>query len=159
MSRFKLVERKFTVFLRTPLSVRSAMAVIVTATLVSVIAGGVLIRFLDSAEFPNVGTGLWWALQTVTTVGYGDVAPQNAIGRLVGAVIMLESIAFIAIVTAAITSSFVERARRAQASPASVEELPGVEQLAAQLADIQTRLDVIQRALDLGGSAGANPAR
>lgn len=82
------------------------------------------------------------------------MAPQNAIGRLVGAVIMLESIAFVAIVTAAITTSFVERARRAQASPASAEELPGVEQLAAQLADIQTRLDVIQRALDLGGPAG-----
>jgi voltage-gated potassium channel len=37
-------------------------------------------RFLDPAEFANVGIGLWWALQTVTTVGYGDVTPQNAIG-------------------------------------------------------------------------------
>ncbi len=55
MSRFNLVERKVTKFLRTPLSVRSAMAVIVTATFASVIAGGVLIRFLDPAEFPNVG--------------------------------------------------------------------------------------------------------
>ena len=75
---------------------------IVTATLASVIVGGVLIRFLAPAEFANVGIGLWCALQTVTTVGYGDVTPQNAIGRVVGAIIMLESIAFVAIVTAAI---------------------------------------------------------
>ena len=39
---------------------------------------------------------MWWALQTVTTVGYGDVAPTQLVGRLVGAVVMLEGIAFIA---------------------------------------------------------------
>jgi voltage-gated potassium channel len=154
MSRIKLVERKVTKFLGTPLSVRSAMAVIVTATLVSVIAGGVLIRFLDPAEFPNVGIGLWWALQTVTTVGYGDVTPENAIGRVVGAIIMLESIAFVAIVTAAITSSFVERARREQATPADLEERLRIEQLAGELADIKERLERMQRTLDRGGPAG-----
>ena len=112
MTRFHPVERRFEAFLRKPLSVRKAMGVIVAATVVSVAIGGVVINLVDAEEFPNVGIGLWWALQTVTTVGYGDVTPQNGAGRLVGAVIMLESIAFIAIVTAAITSSFVERARR-----------------------------------------------
>jgi voltage-gated potassium channel len=155
MPRLNLVERKFSTFLRARVSVRSAMGVIVAATLVSVIVGGVLIRFLDPAEFPNVGTGLWWALQTVTTVGYGDVTPENTIGRVVGAVIMLESIAFVAIVTAAITSSFVERARREQTSSADQEELLRTEQLAAELADIKARLERIQRILDGGGSAGA----
>lgn len=158
MSRFNLVERKVTKFLRTPLSVRSAMAVIVTATFASVIAGGVLIRFLDPAEFPNVGIGLWWALQTVTTVGYGDVTPENAIGRVVGAIIMLESIAFVAIVTAAITSSFVERARREQPSPADLEERLRLEQLAGELADIKAQLERMQRTLDRGGSAGGTSA-
>ena len=56
-------------FPRAPLSVRSAMAVIVAATLVSVLVGGVLITVVDPEEFPDLGTGLWWALQTVTTVG------------------------------------------------------------------------------------------
>ena len=134
------------------------MAVIVTATLTSVIAGGVLIRFLDPAEFPNVGIGLWWALQTVTTVGYGDVTPENAIGRVVGAIIMLESIAFVAIVTAAITSSFVERARREQTTPADLEERVRIEQLAGELADIKARLERMQRTLDRGGSSGGTSA-
>jgi voltage-gated potassium channel len=95
-----LVERRFEAVLRTPLSVRKAMAVIVSATLVSVIVGGFLITVVDPEEFPDLGTGLWWALQTVTTVGYGDVTPEHTVGRLVGALIMLEAIAFVAIVIA-----------------------------------------------------------
>jgi hypothetical protein len=79
---------------------------------VSVMVGGVLITLVDPEEFPDLGTGLWWALQTVTTVGYGDVTPENTAGRLVGALFLLEAISFVTIVTAVITSSFVERARQ-----------------------------------------------
>ena len=157
MARFRLVERQFAAFKRTPLSVRKAMAVIVAATLVSVVVGGVLITLLDPQEYPSLGTGLWWALQTVTTVGYGDVTPADAVGRLVGALFMLEAIAFVTIVTALITSSFVERARleRAAEAGASDGEATGVDKLAAQLAEISARLDRIQRTLELGGPAGA----
>jgi voltage-gated potassium channel len=152
---FRLLEHRFETFWRAPLSVRKAMGVIVTATVASVVVGGVLINIIDPEEFPNVGIGLWWALQTVTTVGYGDVTPHDAIGRFVGAAIMLESIAFIAIVTAAITSSFVERARREHAaSSASPSGAPDRDQLVAQLADITARLDSIQRSLDGKSSGG-----
>jgi voltage-gated potassium channel len=48
-----------------------------------------------------------WALQTVTTVGYGDMTPARTSGRLVAAFVMLEGIAFVAIIVAAITSTFV----------------------------------------------------
>lgn len=147
MARLKPIERRFALFTSTPVSVRHAMGVIVTATVVSVIIGGILIRLFDPAEFPDLGTGLWWALQTVTTVGYGDVAPQNANGRIVGAVIMLESIAFVSIVTAAITSSFVERARRERMS-ADPDQSSPTQQLAARLDEITERLDRIERALD-----------
>ena len=97
-------------FLREPVSVRNAASVIVVATLVIVVAGGVAIRILDHHEYSSIWDGMWWALQTVTTVGYGDVTPKNAPGRFVGAFVMLEGIAFLAIVTAAITSTFVARA-------------------------------------------------
>jgi voltage-gated potassium channel len=144
MARLNLVERRFEKFLQTQLSVRRAMAVIVSATVVSVILGGLLMWVLDRKEFPDLGTGLWWAVQTVTTVGYGDVTPEHPVGRVVGAVIMLEGIAFIAIVTAAISASFVERARR-QADAAA--ELAGPEQYAVQLAQISDRLERIERTL------------
>jgi voltage-gated potassium channel Kch len=157
MARFRVVERQFEAFLRTPLSVRKAMGVIVSATVVSVLLGGVLITHNHPHEIENVGDGMWWALQTVTTVGYGDVVPTNAAGRVIGAVIMLESIAFVSIVTEAITSSFVERARRQAAEAAMAAEAAGAsrpsayEPLTTQLADITARLDQIQRSLGIDG--------
>lgn len=78
-----------TKFLRAPVSVRNAANVIVTATALVVVASGVLMRALDHSEYPNIGRGLWWAMQTVTTVGYGDVTPHHTSGRIVAAVVML----------------------------------------------------------------------
>lgn len=150
-----LVRRRFEAFVRDPLSVRKAMAVIVVATLASVVVGGVLITLVDSEEFPKLGTGLWWAFQTVTTVGYGDVTPVNAAGRLVGALFMLEAIAFVTIVTAVITSNFVERARLQGIADSETAEATGVEQLTAQLAEITAKLERIQQTLEPGTSAGA----
>ncbi|WP_406050274.1 potassium channel family protein [Kribbella sp. NBC_00889] len=145
-----LVMRRFEAFRHNPLSVRKAMAVIVAATLVSVLVGGVLITVVDPEEFPNLGTGLWWALQTVTTVGYGDVTPEKAAGRFVGALFLLEAIAFVTIVTAVITSSFVERARQERIADSETAEAAGIEQLTAQLAEITSRLDRIQQTLESG---------
>ena len=71
-------------FLHEPPSVRGATGVIVTATAVVVAGGGVAMRLLDHAEYSNVWVGMWWALQTVTTVGYGDVTPEHVSGRIVG---------------------------------------------------------------------------
>ena len=48
-------------FLREPPSVRMAARVIVTATAVVVVAGGILMRVLDHAEYPNIWIGMWWA--------------------------------------------------------------------------------------------------
>jgi len=112
VGRLNFIERRVERFLSEPASMRNAAGVIVATTLVVVVGAGVLISLIDNEEYPNVGIGMWWALQTVTTVGYGDVTPSHVLGRLVGAVVMLEGTAFIAIVTALITSTFVTRASR-----------------------------------------------
>jgi voltage-gated potassium channel len=109
-------------FLREPPSIRTAASVIVTATALVVVGGGVLIRVIDHSEYSNVWVGMWWSLQTVTTVGYGDVTPAHASGRLVGALVMLEGIAFLAIITAAITSTFVARAERERSNAEGIED-------------------------------------
>ena len=138
MGRLNPIERRVERFLREPPSVRNAAAVIVIATTFVVVGGGVAITLLDHEEYPDVGVGMWWALQTVTTVGYGDVAPAGLVGRLLGAVVMLQGTAFIAIVTAVITSTFVARAARAESDEARIDG----------------RFDELERKLDLLVGAG-----
>ena len=128
-------------FLREPPSVRAAAGVIVTATTLVVIGAGVLIRVLDREEFPNVWIGMWWALQTVTTVGYGDVTPAQLGGRLVGAVLMLQGIAFIAIVTAVITSTFVARASRDYEAAQAKDALTDRELMEKRFDELERKLD------------------
>lgn len=55
------------------------------------------------------GQGAWWALVTLTTVGYGDVVPVTLPGRLVGAVLMLAGVLSLSLVTATVASVFIER--------------------------------------------------
>jgi voltage-gated potassium channel len=140
-ARPNLIERRMSKFLRQPPSIRLAASVIVTATALVVVGGGVLIRLIDHNEYSNVWVGMWWALQTVTTVGYGDVTPEHLTGRLVGAVVMLEGIAFLAIITAAITSSFIARAE----SERAIAERAGD---ATEEAKVQTRFDDVVERLD-----------
>ena len=104
------IQRKLTRFLHEPPSVRVATGVIVSATATVVVASGVLIRFIDHSEYPTVWVGMWWALQTVTTVGYGDVAPANPSGRIIASVVMLYGVAFVTVFVAVVTSIFVARA-------------------------------------------------
>ena len=152
MRRWNPVTRRIERFLREPPSVRNAAAVIVVATVVIVVAAGALITVIDGDEYPDLETGLWWALQTVTTVGYGDVAPSNLSGRVVGAVVMLEGIAFIAIVTALITSTFVTRATRESAAARKDDAASDRELL-------ERRFDELERKLDSLAASGEPPGR
>ena len=93
------------------LTARRAGQYIAVATLAVTIIAAFAIWLLDNEDFPTIGTALWWAVQTVTTVGYGDVVPTTATGRLIGTIVMLLGIGFVTVVTASITAMFVERAR------------------------------------------------
>jgi voltage-gated potassium channel len=85
---------------------------------------------------------MWWAIQTVTTVGYGDVTPKDVAGRIVASFVMLEAIALVAIVTAAITSTFVARAAHLQEDEKAeaAREQARFEELSARLTRIETQL-------------------
>jgi voltage-gated potassium channel len=125
---------------RKPLTAGRAARIIGLATLFVTVAGGVVIHFADHKDFSTVGQGLWWAIQTVTTVGYGDVVPTNTLGRLVASVVMLTGIGFLTVITATITSTFVESARRRVEGDSA-----GV--LVAKLDQISDRLEVIEAGL------------
>jgi voltage-gated potassium channel Kch len=92
----------------------------------------------DHEAFPNVYRGLWWAIQTVTTVGYGDVVPTTVAGRAIGAVVMLAGIGFLSVLTASIVAAFTETARRQfeEHDPTDTK----LDEISARLAALETAL-------------------
>jgi voltage-gated potassium channel len=92
-----------------------AMRLIAAATLLVTVVSGVAMRIVDGREFPTVGKGLWWAAQTVTSVGYGDVVPEETAGRLLALLVMFNAIAFLTVVTGAVTATLLDvRARHSR---------------------------------------------
>ena len=71
--------------------------------------GAIVIRVFDSDNFPSLGLAIWWALQTVTTVGYGDVVPTTTVGQVIGGIEMVLGISFITFLTAGVTSIVIQR--------------------------------------------------
>ena len=109
---------------------------IAAATFLLTLAGGGAAWLIDREDFDGLGDALWWAVQTVTTVGYGDVVPENVIGRLIGVALMLQGIALLTVITAAVTATLIEQARqRLQKEPDDV--LTKLEQVDARLASIR----------------------
>ena len=132
------LERRLDRMLARATTPRGAGVIIATATTSITVAAGVLMTVLDDDNFPTLGSGLWWAVQTVTTVGYGDNVPTNVSGQLLAALVMLLGIGFLTVITAAITSTFVSRPRQS-----SVADQPAAE----QLQQMNERLERIEAAL------------
>jgi hypothetical protein len=126
---------------------RGAAIVIASASTVVTVVAGVLVTVVEHKTYPSIGTGLWWAAQTVTTVGYGDNIPTSLGGRLVAVLVMFMGIGFLTVVTAAITSTFVAQARRVDQTPSHVQTA-----MVDQLRQLDSRLEGIEAALDRSSS-------
>jgi voltage-gated potassium channel len=78
-----------------------------------VVAGGLLIeeaeRNAPGAHIHNVADGLWWAVTTVTTVGYGDTFPVTPAGKGIAVVLMLLGIGLFGALAASLSAFFIER--------------------------------------------------
>jgi voltage-gated potassium channel len=117
--------------------------------------GAVVIRIADGDNFPSLGLAVWWALQTFTTVGYGDVVPTTTVGQIVGGLEMVIGISFIAFLVAGVTSTVIQRgeasaeaskhAQREQEFQAVVDALA---QLREAISDVDDRLKGIESRLE-----------
>lgn len=87
--------------------------------------------------------GLWWAISTVTTVGYGDKVPVTAGGRAIAVVLMLCGIALVGVITAALATYFVKQSQQ----HAAERDTASRETVEAQLAAVLDRLTGIEAAL------------
>ena len=97
-----------------------------------------IMRLVDREDFPTFGVALWWAVSTVTTVGYGDVVPEEPVGRAVAAGLMIIGFASLSLLAGIIASALI--ARRAAAEHETRDAL-------AVLERVERRLDEIERSL------------
>lgn len=91
------------------------------------------------ATIHNVGDGLWWAVTTMTTVGYGDTYPVTTTGRFVAVALMLGGIALLGVVTATLASWLVERVAEADDADQAATRAQ-VETLTAEVRDLRARV-------------------
>ena len=106
-------------------------------------AAGFVMRWVEPDVFPSVGTGIWWAVVTFCTVGYGDVVPTSGLGRFVASVVMVFAITFITVITALVTSALVTGEQRRRQAAEEAEHPPVHETLAR----IEQRLEGLERRL------------
>lgn len=137
------------------------MTFVVTTVVVSLLAAAVAVREAErgtpGANIDTLGDGLWWAVTTVTTVGYGDQYPVTALGRVVAVVLMILGIALLGVITATIAAWFVDRLQDVEDT---VSESEGrTEVLVGQaLAEVLAEVRELRRTVEsLSGQSGGSP--
>jgi voltage-gated potassium channel len=113
--------------------------VLLAVALVVFACSGLVLYFERTApgsNIHNIGDALWWAIVTVTTVGYGDHYPDTAVGRGIAVVLMLVGIGLIGVLTATVASYFVEE----QANKGNAELSERLDRIETMLANL-TRKD------------------
>lgn len=106
------------------------------------VVGGVLVSLVDP-HFPTFWDGIWWAWETVSTVGYGDFVPVSLTGRLISIFLMLVGVSMISLLTANFSAYLVKR--NAKQTQKEEDELSALlKQVTKQLGDIQQRLNHLE---------------
>jgi voltage-gated potassium channel len=120
---------------------RYAAYLIVAFWTFAIVVFGVAEHLIDPETFGSVWLAMWWATQTVTTVGYGDVVPHQAVGRVIATFLMLGGLSMVAVVTAVITSAFVARAQAERRDAGDDPVMQKLEAIQSDLARLRERDD------------------
>jgi voltage-gated potassium channel len=106
--------------------------VLLSITLLAALA----VRLFARGEFTSYGESVWWAAQTVTTVGYGDIIPHTAFSKVIAVIVMIFGISTVSLTTAVITSVVISSMQRTH---------PAVDPYGEALEDIAKRLEILER--------------
>jgi voltage-gated potassium channel len=95
---------------------RRKITVFVFTVLTLVLIVGALMHLIEGPEhgFTNLPVSVYWAIVTLTTVGYGDIAPQTGLGRLLASILMITGYGIIAVPTGIVTAELVAAGRQSQ---------------------------------------------
>jgi voltage-gated potassium channel len=109
-------------------------------TLLTAVAGGIAFA---SAENMSIGNGFYWAITTMTTVGYGDIAPTNLAGKVIAVIVMLVGIGFTALIIGALAERFTTTNRLEQDQDLELTD----DDILNEVKEISARLQRLERAL------------
>lgn len=125
---------------------RHQLGTTLAVAFVTMVLSGVIVSRID----PSIGTvwdGMWWAWVTMATVGYGDVVPHSAAGRLFGSLLILFGVVLLSLLTANLAAFFIG---------SDVEKVEREEKEADRhLREISARLDRIERLLEQRNNKGS----
>jgi voltage-gated potassium channel len=125
---------------------RAFLNVLVSSALLVLAASTLLVLIEPDTVRGDFGVAVWWALVTVTTVGYGDIVPASTAGRVAAILLMFAGIGLVSTLSAAVVSHYVgEQGRRDNAA------------LDERLARIEDGLDRLERALKDRGRSPTLP--
>ncbi len=127
---------------------RHALLALLIVELFLVLAVGTLVASID----PNVHTlwdGIWWAVVTVSTVGYGDVVPTSPAGRLLGIVLILFGVVTFSLLTATLAKAVLNLAFEETARELEREEVKHELLILQRLAEMQTQIEHLHAAIAL----------
>lgn len=90
---------------------RAKIAVFIYTVLILAIIMGTLMYYIedDTSGFTSIPRSIYWAIVTLTTVGYGDIAPQTSFGQLIATIVMILGYGIIAVPTGIVTSEFTKQ--------------------------------------------------
>jgi voltage-gated potassium channel len=122
------------------LTLRKAVGLIVGLAATLSLVAALLERLIDP-EFNTFGTALWWAVTTVSTVGYGDYVPQSTAGRFIASVLMLTGLSLIPLITSVVVSILVSQRTRESRE----QQTRDLEAILRRLEGIDQRLTGLER--------------
>ena len=114
-----------------------AIGALVFILCLTVTISGALMYMIEGDEqpaiFSSIPAAMWWAIETLTTVGYGDMVPETALGRVLGGLVAIVGIGTLALFSGLITVGFLDqlRARREQAAQRGMRDAAGTRDLSA----------------------------
>lgn len=83
---------------------------------ITILTSGIVMYYIERdiqpEVFSNIPKAIWWAVATLTTVGYGDMVPLTALGRIVASIISLIGIGLVAIPSALISGAYIEQNKK-----------------------------------------------
>jgi voltage-gated potassium channel len=112
----------------------AVLRVVALATVFIVVVAGAAQATVNTEEFGSIWDGIWWAIVTVTTVGYGDLYPVTVQGRIIGIFVMLLGIGFLSVLTATVATQFIK------SDTGSDEVMETLRRIEADMADVKAQL-------------------